>query len=128
MKKHFKSIGIYLILFAAAFFIYQFMVTAPAKIETKIYSDFMQELDNDKLSAITIENDKVTAVRKDNSKFIVEVPSSAYVLNISAEDIKLKALEKGLSVDFKTEDVSVWDYIIPYLFPLLIIALSRQID
>ncbi|MBQ3054374.1 MAG: ATP-dependent zinc metalloprotease FtsH [Clostridia bacterium] len=99
------------------------MVTAPAKIETKIYSDFMQELDNDKLSAITIENDKVTAVRKDNSKFIVEVPSSAYVLNISAEDIKLKALEKGLSVDFKTEDVSVWDYIIPYLFPLLIIAL-----
>ena len=28
---------------------------------------------------------------------------------------KLKALEKGLSVDFKTEDVSVWDYIIPYL-------------
>ena len=123
MKKHFKSIGIYVILIAAALMMYQFMVSAPKETEKLIYSQFMQEMDSDKLSAIVIESDRIVAERKDKSTFIVEIPSAGYAFEMSAEDIRTKALEKGLKVDFKSEDISWWDYVIPYLFPIIILVI-----
>ncbi len=125
MKKrfNFKSIGIYLILILAAFMLYRTMVDIPQKTPQLQYSEFIRELDEDKLSSIVIEQDKITAERKDKTKFEVEYPSPAYALEFSSEDIKTKALEKGLQVSFKTEEVAWWEYIIPYLFPLLILVI-----
>ena len=125
MKKrfNFKSIGIYLILILAAFMLYRTMVDIPQKTPQLQYSEFIRELDEDKLSSIVIEQDKITAERKDKTRFEVEYPSPAYALEFSSEDIKTKALEKGLQVSFKTEEVAWWEYIIPYLFPLLILVI-----
>ncbi len=129
MKKHFnfKSILIYLILILAAFMLYHFMVTSPEKTPQLQYSEFIRELDEDKLSSVVIEADKITAERKDKTKFEVEYPSPAYALEFSSEDIKEKALEKGLQVSFKTQEVAWWEYIIPYLFPLLILVVFTML-
>ncbi len=123
MKKHFKSLGIYLVLFLIAFALYQYMVSVPKETETKIYSDFMQDLDDGKLSAVVIENNKITATLKDNKSYEVKVPSAEYAFYLSSADIKEKALKNGLSVDFKLETISWWQYVIPYIFPILILAL-----
>ncbi len=123
MKKHAKSLGIYLILFAVAFFLYRGMVSTPAEPEVKIYSEFMTELDDDKISSLVIEKNKITATRKDKTSFVVEIPSADYAFVMSAADIKDKALEKGMKVDFKVEQISWWEYVLPYLFPIIIIAI-----
>ncbi len=125
MKKpfNFKSIGIYLILIAVAFMLYQYMVAAPEPVPQLQYSDFIRELDEDKLQAVVIESDKITATRKDKTTFTVEFPSPAYALELSSEDIKQKALDKGLEVSFKTESVAWWEYVIPYLFPIIILVI-----
>ncbi|MDP4118305.1 MAG: ATP-dependent zinc metalloprotease FtsH [Bacillota bacterium] len=121
--KYAKSIGIYLILFAVAFILYQFMVTKPATTETRVYSEFMQELNQGKLSSLTIESNRITAVRKDKTSFEVAIPSADYAFYMSASDIKEKALENGLRVDFKVDSTSWWEYVVPYMFPLLIIII-----
>ena len=125
MKKrfNFKGIGIYLILFLVAFMLYQYMVASPEKIPQLQYSDFIRELEEDKLQSVVIESEKITAERKDGQKFEVEYPSPAYALEISADEIKQKALEKDLKVSFKNQEVSWWEYIIPYLFPLFILVI-----
>jgi len=123
LKKYIKSIGIYLVLFLVAFLLYQYTVSKPTETGTKIYSEFMQDLDDGKLSAVVIESNKITATMKDKTSYEVKVPSAEYAFYLSSADIKEKALKNGLSVDFKLESISWWQYVIPYLFPILILAL-----
>ncbi len=122
MKKGFKSIGIYIILFLVALMLYQFMATIPEEIPIEEYSVFMQELDNDKLDSVVIENDKITAKRKDGTSFAVEYPAQALYFNMSADDIEQKVIEKGLKVNFPKTETSWWEYILPYLFPVIILV------
>ena len=123
MKNHFKSFGIYIILFAVALMLYQFMAVSPKETPVLNYSDFMQELNEDKLSGIVIEEDRIIAQRKDDTSFIIEYPPQAYYFNLSKEDIHQKAIEEGLEVTFKAEEVSWWEYVVPYLFPVIILII-----
>jgi len=120
---NFKGIGVYLILILVAFMLYQYMVASPAETPQLQYSEFIRELDNDNLKSVVFESEKLTAERKDGSKFKVEYPSPGYALEISSEEIKQMALEKDLKVSFKNKEVSWWEYIIPYLFPLFILVI-----
>ena len=124
MKK-FKTFGIYLILFAAVLILIQFV--SPQSTDTKQmkYSEFMKALENDELSTIIVESDKISGEKNDKNKtkYFVEYPSPSYAFEMSAEDIKEKVSEKNLVVDFKVEDPSIWEYILPYLFPILILVI-----
>ena len=74
MKRSFKSIIIYVILFAVIVAIFS-LTNAPKKVDKQIYSDLIVKIQQGDVSQISIADDVATATLKDGSTMKVEVPS-----------------------------------------------------
>lgn len=74
MKKYFKGIGFYVILFAAILLIFS-LTTSPEKQSKDIYSDLVLKIQNEEVTELSIVDNEATAKLTDGSTIKVEIPS-----------------------------------------------------
>ena len=95
MKKNFKSLSLYAILFMAILLLVTYLYTDDP--ESKIYSDFVQDIKNEKVEKLVVVDDTATVTlkgKKDDQKteYEVTIPSKSILHQDVGEEI-LKQVE-----------------------------------
>ena len=124
MKKKFKNIGFYVLLFAILIIVYSLIGTQPV-IEKHTMSDLVRSLSKQEVTELVVEEDRAIAKLTTGDEMIVEIPSVDLFLIFSTQEIK-EIIAKNPDFKFTTPSPAVapwWLSMIPYLvFAVLIVV------
>lgn len=123
MKKNFKNIGFYVLLFAILIIVYALIGTQPT-VEEHTMSDLIRSLEKQEVVELVLEEDRAIASLSSGEEMIVEIPSSDLFLIFSTEEIK-ELVAKNPEFKFTTPSPATapwWLSMLPYLiFAILIV-------
>jgi cell division protease FtsH len=81
------------------------------------YSDFIQQVDTDKIAAVSIDGERVTVTAKDNTRYTVILPSGEDVSTVLAD----RLIAKGVEVEAKSQQQSGFMSLISLWLPFLVL-------
>ncbi len=110
----FKNISLWLVIVLIVIMVFN-AFNNPTNVRNEItYSDLLTQIDNGKITKVTIQGDKVRAVTVDNRKFICYIPPDVQFIP------ELK--KKNVVIDVKpSEKTSLWQSILISWFPMLLL-------
>ncbi|MBR3942487.1 MAG: ATP-dependent zinc metalloprotease FtsH [Clostridia bacterium] len=111
MKKNFKSLSLYAILFMAILLLVTYLYTDDP--ESKIYSDFVQDIKNEKVEKLVVVDDTATVTlkgKKDDQKteYEVTIPSKSILHQDVGEEILKQVEAKTLKYDPQPTPTAPW--------------------
>ncbi len=123
MKKTFKNIGFYLILFVILIVVYSLIGTQP-NTQQHTMSDLIRSLDKQEVSELVLEEDRAIAKITGGNEMIVEIPSVDLFLIFATQEIK-ELIAQNPDFKFTTPSPATapwWLSMLPYLiFAVLIV-------
>ncbi|MFA7637409.1 MAG: ATP-dependent zinc metalloprotease FtsH, partial [Monoglobales bacterium] len=124
MKKNFKNIGFYVLLFVILIIVYALMGTQPT-VEQHTMSDLIRSLDKQEVSELVLEDNRAIATLTGGNEMVVEIPSVDLFLIFATQEIKDLVAQNP---DFKFTTPSPvtapwWLSMLPYLiFAVLLVV------
>ena len=123
MKKTFKNIGFYLLLFAILIIVYSLIGTQPT-VEQHTMSDLIRRLDKQEITELVLEEDRAIATLTGGGEMIVEIPSVDLFLVFATQEIK-ELIAQNPDFKFTTPSPATapwWLSMLPYLiFAVLLV-------
>ena len=123
MKKNFRNISFYIILFAILIIVYLALGQQPAT-ERKNIGDLMRAIDNKEVTELIVEDTRAIAKMKSGEEMTVEIPSANVFLTFSTQEIKeLVKSNPDFKLDTPTPQTAPWWLsMLPYLIFLVVIV------
>jgi cell division protease FtsH len=81
------------------------------------YSDFIQQIDQDKVASVSIDGEKVTVVGKDNNRYVVILPEGNEVSNSLTD----RLIAEGVEVQAESQEQSSFLSLISLWLPFLVL-------
>ena len=116
MNKFVKNVALYVLLIVIAVSMFNTFVTPQEKHSEITYSDFMSQVQNDKVDSVTMTNNSITGVLKDGTKFETYAPDNDRELLPALADKKVNITAKP------PEQPSWWMSLLSSLLPILILV------
>ena len=98
MKRYFKGIGFYIVLFLAILLIFS-LTTSPEKKSKDIYSDLVLKIQNEEVTELSVVDNEATAKLTDGSTIKVEVPSYETLKNDVGPSLQNQVASQKLKVE-----------------------------
>lgn len=117
MNKYLKMIGFYMVILLIIVVAVTFLNPVQDEVTTIIYSDLLNELENNQVQEIEINNAKVTGVLKSGEQFESIVPQ--YVID---EQVTPYILENDLQVTITEQQDSWWISLIPSVVIIILMV------
>lgn len=116
MNKFVKNVALYVLLIVIAVSMFQTFVQPQERNAEITYSDFIAQVQNDKVDAVVITNNAVTGTLKDGTRFAAYLPTN--------DNKALDALEEHkVSITIRPpEQPSWWMSLLSSLLPILILV------
>lgn len=116
MNKFVKNVALYVLLIVIAVSMFQAFLTPQEKREEISYSNFIEQVDDDKIQEVTMTNNSVVGVTKDGTKFSTYIPDNDTKLLGTLEEHKVTITAKP------PEQPSWWMSLLSSLLPILILV------
>lgn len=116
MNKFVKNVALYVLLIVIAVSMFQAFLTPQEKRQEISYSEFMTQVEAEKVDSVVMTNNSITGVLKDGTKFATYAPDNDAKLLTNLEDKKVSITAKP------PEQPSWWMSLLSSLLPILILV------